>query len=180
MKFESIKKILYFLFLLSFTMSCEKKQSLQRFYVDHEEKQGFMSLDVPISLLDIEDKLTEKQKDAYESVDKFNALSYRIEDGGEEKYDTYLTEIKTIFKNLVYEELMRGTIEGGKFKLMFTGEEDALDELIIFASSKEKGFAVVRVLGDDMNANDLIELGASLENINPDNSNVNEILNFFK
>ena len=179
--YQSIKKTTVIFSLVFLCIACESKPSLQTFYVDNEEKQGFVSLDVPTSFLDIEDELTEKQKDAYDSVDKLNMLSFVIEDGGTDNYEKYLGQLKSIFKNPKYEELMRGNIEdGGKFKLMFTGEADALDELILFGSSSERGFAVIRILGDDMNADDLVELGMSFQNINPDNSNVNEILNFFK
>ena len=127
--YQSIKKLAVILLLFSLSLACESKPSLQTFYVDHEEKQGFISFDIPTSFLDIEDKLTDKQKEAYDSVDKFNIITFMIEEGGRDNYEKYLKELNSIFKNPSYEELMRGNIEGGKFKLMFTGEEDALDEL---------------------------------------------------
>mgnify|MGYP001063084850 CR=1 FL=1 len=162
-------------------MACENQPTLQTFYVDNEEKQGFVSLDVPISFLDIKDKLTKTQKEAYESINKINMISYTLENGYQADYEKYMAELKSIFKNAEYEELMRGNIEdGGRFRLLLSGNTEALDELVLFGNSSKKGFVVVRVLGDDMNVNNLIDIGMSLKNIDPDNSNVKDVFNFFK
>ena len=162
-------------------MACENQPTLQTFYVDNEEKQGFVSLDVPISFLDIKDKLTKTQKEAYESINKINMISYTLENGYHADYEKYMAELKSIFKNAEYEELMRGNIEdGGRFRLLLSGNTEALDELVLFGNSSKKGFVVVRVLGDDMNVNNLIDIGMSLKNIDPDNSNVKDVFNFFK
>jgi tRNA(Ile2) C34 agmatinyltransferase TiaS len=44
------------------------------------------------------------------------------------------------------------------------GEEDAIDEVIVFASDSDKGFAVFRLLGDNMRPGDMIKLMNSIDN----------------
>ncbi len=51
--------------------ACSNKESLQRYYVDSAEKEGFINLDIPSSMLDISKAdLTEAQREAYQSVKK--------------------------------------------------------------------------------------------------------------
>ena len=40
----------------------------------------------------------------------------------------------------------------------YLGEEEAIDEVIIFGSENTKGFAIVRVIGDNMNPSDIFKL----------------------
>ncbi len=50
-----------------------------------------------------------------------------------------------------------------KAELYFLGEDDAIDELIVFGSDDEKGFGIARVTGDKMNPEALIKLLKSFE-----------------
>ena len=43
------------------------------------------------------------------------------------------------------------------------GEEDAMDEVVIFASDNEKGFAVFRLLGEKMRPDQMIVLMSSFD-----------------
>src|SRR5690606_5085090 len=49
--------------LLVVMSACNNEQSLQRYYVDSAEKEGFISLDIPSNMLNISNAdLTEEQK----------------------------------------------------------------------------------------------------------------------
>lgn len=182
MQLQSIKKSVMFLFIIATLWSCNNGLTLQSYYVDKELKPGFQSLDIPTSFLDIEEtSLTDEQKAAYRSVDKLNMLSFVISEDNKNQFDTELAKVKTIFKDAKYQELMRGgNTTDGKFMVKFIGDENNLDELILFGYSNQKGFAVVRVLGDDMNATHLVQLAMSMQNANISDSKVNEFMGFFK
>lgn len=182
MQLQSIKKSVMFLFIIATLWSCNNGLTLQTYYVDNELKPGFQSLDIPTSFLDIEEtSLTDEQKAAYRSVDKLNMLSFVISEDNKNQFDTELAKVKTIFKDAKYQELMRGgNTTDGKFMVKFIGDENNLDELILFGYSNQKGFAVVRVLGDDMNATHLVQLAMSMQNANISDSKVNEFMGFFK
>jgi hypothetical protein len=47
--------------------------------------------------------------------------------------------------------------------LKYLGEEDAIDEIIVFASDDEKGFALFRLLGENMRPDQMIKLLNSIE-----------------
>lgn len=51
----------------------------------------------------------------------------------------------------------------GNVTVNYLGEEDAIDEVVIFGSDNEKGFAVVRVIGENMNPANILKLTQELK-----------------
>ncbi|WP_296320769.1 DUF4252 domain-containing protein [Winogradskyella sp.] len=163
-------------------VSCNNGPTLQTYYVDNELKPGFTTFDVPTSFIDVDKvELTDKQKKAYESVDKLNVLAFKVDANNIDTYNTELIKIKDILKDVKYEELMRGgNTTDGKFVVKFIGEVDSIDELIVLGNANDKGFLVARILGDNMNANDLISLRTVLDKANFENADLNGLTDFFK
>ena len=179
---SSIKTIIMMLFLVAALQSCNQDPTLQSFYVDSELAPGFTSLDVPISLLKIDETLLdEEQKEAYDSVDKLSLVAFVAEDGNIEEMNIEYAKVKTILDYPKYEELMRGgNSTDGKFIVKCIGDGDNVDEFILLGNSNEAGFAVVRVLGDDMNFAKIMKLASVLEEGNIEQSQLKEITKFFQ
>jgi hypothetical protein len=179
---QSIKKLAVMLLLVVAYTSCNQGPTLQTYFVDNQVKPGFLSVDAPIGLLNIEEvELTKEQEEAYKSIDKLNILAYRIDDSNKAEYELELANVKTILKNPKYEELMRGGNNvDGRFMVMFIGEVDNVDELILFGNANDKGFVVARVLGDDMNAGKIMSLQSVLKDMDFENANLKGITDFIK
>ncbi|WP_033961658.1 DUF4252 domain-containing protein [Psychroserpens jangbogonensis] len=179
---SSIKTLIMMLFLVVALQSCNQGPTLQSFYVDSELAPGFTSLDVPISLLKIDETLLDvEQKEAYDSVDKLSLVAYVADEGNAEEMNTEYAKVLTILENPKYEELMRGgNSTDGKFIVKCIGEGDNVDEFILLGNSNETGFAVVRVLGDDMNFSKIMKLASVLDEGNIEESQLKEITKFFQ
>lgn len=162
-------------------VGCNQGLTLQTYFVDNELKPGFTSLDVPTSFLDIKKAdLTKEQIEAYESVDKLNMLGFIATDENSDQIDEEVAKITGILKDPKYDELIRGgNVTDGKFMVKFIGDPESLDELILFGYARDRGFAVVRVLGDDMNANQLVQLFTSVQKKGISNDDIGQFLNFF-
>ncbi|MBV7267640.1 DUF4252 domain-containing protein [Winogradskyella luteola] len=178
---QSIKKSIVVLFLVAAFTSCNQGPTLQTYYVNNQEKNGFISIDAPTSLLNVESvDMTDEQREAYESVDKLNILAFKLSEDNTEEYKLELKKVKGILNDVKYEELMRGSTKEGKFVVKFLGEsETSIDELIVFGSSSDKGFAIVRVLGDNMNAGELMKLSDIIESSNVDEGQLGLLKEFF-
>lgn len=179
---QSIKKLAVLALTITTFLSCNNDPTLQTYYVDNELKPGFTTFDVPMSLIDVKKvQLTDQQEKAYKSVDKVNVLAFKLDTENLTEYKIELEKIQTILKNPKYEELMRGgnTIDG-KFVVKFLGEVEKIDELIILGSANNKGFMVARVLGDDMNAQDLISLRTVMDKVNFEEADLSGFTDFFK
>ncbi len=160
--------------------SCNQGESLQGYYVANQETPNFVSVDIPVSFVKIDKtELSEEQLEAYESIDKLNMLGYSKTD--DEQYRAELAKVQSILKNEKYEELMRGgNPKDGKFLVKMIGEGDAIDELIVFGSAAERGFAIVRVLGDNMDPAKIIKLGDVLSKMQTEETDVQEFMDFFQ
>ncbi|MEO5789315.1 MAG: DUF4252 domain-containing protein [Gelidibacter sp.] len=177
-----IKNLAGMILLVATLHSCNQGVSLQRYYVDNQEQPNFLSIDVPVSMLNLDiAQLSQEQKDAYKSIQKLNMLAYKVKAGQEMDYETELAKVKTILNDPKYEELMRGgDSEVGQFSIRILGDEDDVEEFILFGNSDDKGFAVVRVLGKDMNPNQIMTLFSALDKANIDDSQLSQFTEFFK
>ena len=64
---------------------------------------------------------------------------------------------------------MRGKHENISFAIKYLGDEDKIDEVVLFASESSKGFIVARILGDGMNLTDMMKLMKDVEKFDTDN-----------
>ena len=161
--------------------SCTNKQTLQEYYVDNQENNDFMLVDVPTSLLGKNiDVLTEEQQKVFKTVRKINIMAYRTKSGDTAKMQGERSKIKQILAADDYEELMKASGDMGQMNLYFKGDEDAIDEIIFFGADDNKGFMLARLLGDDMNIGDMVRMAESLEKSDIDVSQFGSIMEVFE
>ncbi|WP_226294392.1 DUF4252 domain-containing protein [Aquimarina algicola] len=147
-----------------FLVSCNSEPTLQEYFVNHQDDKDFIAVDIPSSLLDKgKIDLNEEETAALESIKKINFLALRINDNNKNRFEEEKTVIKKILDKDQYETLMKFGSNGVKAVLKFQGEEDDIDEVIVFASDREEGLALVRVLGDNMRPEKILKLAKSVE-----------------
>ena len=177
------RTIKYILLTIStvFLASCGNNVSLQRYYVDNQESKNFISQDIPLSMLKLDKTdFTEDQKKAYNSVNKLNFLGYKTNETNLETYKTELAKVKTILNNNKYKDLMEFSDKGNKVVVKYVGDDNQADEVVVLGSTKELGFGIVRILGDDMSPNKIAILINAMQNANIDENQIEGIINFFK
>ncbi|MDC1324632.1 DUF4252 domain-containing protein [Flavobacteriaceae bacterium] len=168
------------LFGIVLFVGCTPKQSLQSYFVAHQETDGFMSVDIPMSFLNPDKiELTADQKEAIDSIDKLNMLAYSVSDGTEKEFNVEMAKVKTILKADIYNDLMRvGNTSDGKLYIKYIGEDSEVDELIIFGFSPDKGFAIIRVLGNNMELSKIMKLDSIVDQFDTENANVENFMKF--
>jgi len=148
-------------------MSCNGEPSLQRYFVDHSEKKDFIALDVSSSILNTDKtKLTAEQKTALQSFDKMNILAFKLNETNQAAYAAESQKVTQILKDKQYQELMKVGSGKDAASVSFVGDENNINEFVLFAKKKDNGFAVVRILGNDMNPNNIINLISILKSSN--------------
>lgn len=135
-----------------FLNSCQSEPSLQRYFVDKSESKDFIAVDLSPSILNIDkSKLTISQKEALGSFDKMNILAFKLNDKNKAQFEIERAAVDSILKDEKYQQLMKyGSGKEGA-SVSFIGDDEHINEFVFFANKKENGFAVVRVLGKDMN-----------------------------
>jgi len=150
--------------------SCNSEPSLQKYFVDNQEKPGFVVVDVSPSILNLDKtKLTADQSKALSSFEKMNILAYQINDKNKSEFDVERKKINEILKDTInYQQLMKfGSGKDGA-SISFVGDEDHIDEFILYGAKSDNGFAVVRILGKDMNPADAMTFLSVLKESNID------------
>ncbi len=179
---KSITKIIIGCFLIATFISCNQGPTLQSYYVDNQETSNFTSIDLPTNVVSFdESKLTDEQKEAYESVKRLSFLGYKLEEGNEAEYKSELAKVKTILNSDNYHELMRaGNSKDGKFVVKYLGSETKIDELIVFGNANDQGFGIIRVLGKNMEPKKMMTLMNALQNADFNEDQLNGITEYFK
>jgi hypothetical protein len=150
-------------------VSCNSEPSLQKFFVENQEKKDFIALDISPTILNIDKAtLTGDQKKALESFDKMNVIAFKANDKNKAEYEAEKAKLNTILNNEKYQELIKVGSGSQGASVSFVGTEDNIEEFIFYANKKENGFAVVRVLGDKMNPNDVMNMMSVMQKANID------------
>ncbi|UUW09306.1 DUF4252 domain-containing protein [Flavobacterium plurextorum] len=157
------------LLVLLTLVSCNSEPSLQKYFVQNTDNKDFIALDVSSNILNLDKaKLSAQQNEALKSFNKMNILAFKANDKNQAQFETERAKVKAILKDPKYQQLM--TFGSGKdgASISYVGTDENIEEFVVFANRKENGFAVVRVLGKNMNPNNIMTLMTVLKQSNID------------
>lgn len=153
--------------VLLLLLSCKSEPSLQKYFVENTENKDFMAIDLTPKMLNVNsDKLSVSQKEALASFEKINVLAFKINDKNKGQFETEKNKVVDILKDKKYQQLMKFGSGASGAQISFVGEDEHIEEFVIFGNKKENGFAVVRVLGKDMNPTYIMEMMSIIKDSN--------------
>lgn len=162
-------KIIFFFLTFNLLISCESKPTLQKYFVENTENKNFIALDVSPSILNLnEAQLTAEQKTALQSFDKMNVLAFKINDQNKAQFEIEKAKVNTILKDEQYQQLMKFSSGKEGASVSFVGDDEHIDEFVLYANRKDSGFAVIRILGKDMNPTGIMSMLSVLKTSNID------------
>lgn len=157
------KSILLFAVLISLFTSCNNETSLQEYYVNNQEDKQFIAVDIPARLMANADNLNPEEKKTLETIKKINFLAVPKKEGNESRIEKERSNITNILRDEKYQLLMKYGGDGRNIEIYYTGEEEAIDEVIVYGFDENRGVGIARVLGDRMNPADIMKLMKSAE-----------------
>ena len=108
--------------------------------------------------------MSQTERAALASFEKMNILAFKTDSTNSTGYDQEIKEVKAILKDDSYQQLMKAGSGNNGAAIYFVGDDDEhIKEFVILAGKKENGFAVVRVLGNDMNSTHIINMLSLLQ-----------------
>lgn len=176
---NQIKTISVIVFIAMVVMACTKEPSIQQYYVEKQQNDNFIAIDLPASLLKMDENASAETKETMATIKKLNVLAFKINETNKEDFDNEYAQIKTILKGDHYNELMRMKHENVNIIINYEGAEDAIDEFILLASDRDQGFALARVLGDKMQPEKIIKMANDFKNIDKDNEAFAQLAEIF-
>lgn len=152
-----------------FLVSCNNEPTLQKYFVENTENKDFIALDVSPSILNVDKtKLSVEQSGALQSFDKINILAFKSNGKNQAQFDSERAKVASILKNEKYQQLMKvGSGKDGA-SISYVGSDEHIEEFVLFANKKETGFAVIRILGKDMNPTNIMTVISVLKSSNID------------
>lgn len=164
-----------------FLISCTSEPTLQKYFVQNTENKNFIALDVSPSILNVDKaKLSVKQNEALQSFDKMNVLAFKLNETNKAQFDIERAKVNLILKDKKYQQLMKfGSGKEGA-SVSYVGTDEHIEEFVLFANKKETGFAVVRILGKDMNPNNIVTMLSVLKESKIDLEQLKPLQEMFK
>ena len=170
-----MKKVAIILSVLAIFVSCNQQKTIQTYIVEKQDKPGFMSVDLPMSLIQLNsNKVPIDVKDGYESIKKVNVLGLPYLDNNE-AYEIEKKTISLILNNsTLYKKLMKMDMNGMSVSIYYNGDANNINEVIVFGYSKKVGVGVARVIGNHMNPTKITQMAEYLK-IDPNQLNLQQI-----
>ena len=169
-----MKKTVIILSVLAIFVSCNQQKTIQTYIVEKQDKPGFMSVDLPMSLIQLNsDKVPLDVKDGYESIKKVNVLGLPYLNN-KEAYEIEKKAISLILNNsTLYKKLMKMDMNGMSVSIYYNGDANDINEVIVFGYSKKIGVGVARVIGNHMNPTKITQMAEYLK-IDPNQLNLQQ------
>ena len=177
---KSIWTKLGLLLAVALMASCAKDQSIQKYYVESQEKSDFIAVDVPASIIQLGEEASEETKATMATIKKLNVLAFQVNDENRTEFEKEITRVKKILKADRYNELMRMKHEGINVMIKYQGDDEAVDEFILFAADDSKGFALARVLGDKMEPAKIMKMMDDIKDIDAEGTALTQLEGIFK
>jgi len=150
-------------------VSCNSEPTLQKYFVENTENKNFIALDVSPNMLNVDKtKLSIAQREALKSFDKMNVLAFKLNDKNKAQFEVERAKVNLILKDKKYQQLMKFNSGREGASVSFVGTDEHIEEFVLFVNKKENGFAVVRILGKDMNPTDIMTMISVLQESNVD------------
>ena len=164
-----------------FLISCNSEPTLQKYFVENLENKNFIALDVSPSILNVDKaKLSLQQNEALQSFEKMNVLAFKLNGTNKAQFELERAKVNLILKDKKYQQLMKfGSGKEGA-SVSYVGSDEHIEEFVLFANKKESGFAVVRILGKDMNPNNIMTMMSVLKESKVDLEQLKPLQEMFK
>lgn len=169
------------LIVIGMTVTSCGEKSLQKYLVEKQDDVKFVKLDLATSLLEGKNSnFTEEERDILNTIKKVNVVAYPIKNGDTVDYIIEKKELEAILSQERYKELTRIRSNDWNASIKYTGDEEAIDEMILYANDNVRGFAVFRLLGDNMRPDQMLKLMDAAERGDLDFSKLGGFESIFK
>ena len=144
--------------------SCKNEKTLQEYFVESQEKTGFIAVDIPTSFLQLKSEdVSDDIKITLKSIRKISVVALPFK-GKEDMYDKEKAKLKSVFKdNKEYKTLMSMKAKGIHATIFYKGNTTSIDEVIVFGYGKKAGVGVARLLGNNMNPAKIIKMMSTVK-----------------
>jgi len=171
---KNIQKISILFFTSLLLLACGPKDSIQKYLVDSQEKDGFITFDISGSMLQIKEVADLETREVLATVKKMNVAFLPIENNAV-AFEVEKKRLQQLMQKNTYKIFVKVSDKKLKVSLLYSGSQEAMNEVVAIGYSDEVGVGVIRILGKGMNP---VEISKVLDKI--DLSNADAFKTIFK
>ncbi|CEN42486.1 conserved exported hypothetical protein [Capnocytophaga canis] len=160
-----MKKIVYLLlfFLISVSIISCNSNSLQSYIVKNSENKDFKSVNFsPKDFLKLGGSSVD-EKNILNVIENVHILMYEKKNNGD--FQKEYQEVKQLLKTDKYEELIQISNKEYKINVNYVGSDDNIKEVILLVSQNKEKFALMRMITQNLNIDELSKLSSDLTDI---------------
>lgn len=154
-----LKNFILVVITIILTISCKKEETLQKFMVENQERNDIIAFDISSDVLALKENSNNSENaEVLKTIKNASIIAYQIDSTNKTSYNQDVEKLNQVLKNKKYNELMRMGKGQNGVKVYTIGDENALDEVILYAKDEKKGWAIVRVTGKNMSPDKIMSL----------------------
>jgi hypothetical protein len=177
---KSKLKYVFLLLLIGFISCTNKNKSLDFYFIDSENKENFLLLDLSQNLLEINPKIEDSTKEILKPIKKINLLALKKTEGNTIQFDNEYEKIVNILKQDKYQELTRVKDKKFSAKIKYVGNDNNIKEVVMLAKQTGTIFFIARLLGDNLKMEDVAKIANELPNLKNLNLELDKLQEFVK
>ena len=162
-------------------VGCNSEPTMQKYFVEKSENKNFIALDLSPAILNLKEaKLSDAEKKALKSFNKMNILAFKSNSKNTAEFEAERNKVNLIMKNPQYQLLMKfgSGKDGGS--VSYVGADNYIEEFVLYGNKKDTGFGIIRILGKDMNANNIMTFVMMLQKSNLNLEELKPLQELFK
>ncbi len=175
-----MKNILLILTTILLLTSCKSNPTLEQYFIENEDNDNISMADIPVNFLKVKEGISPEAKKAIESVKKINILYLKKDDKNQIAYKTEKDKLKLILKDKKYQNIAKYKAKGATISIQFVGNDEIVDEIILFATDKNRGLLLARLIGDKMKPESMQTILKNIQKIDIDKAKLSNLSSFLK
>jgi len=128
-------------------ISCSGHPSVHRFYVEHENSEGFSSFIIPSNIISFKDgaDVDEETLEAVNDLNSLYILRYSLDEDPTASGENYYEELRSCIRN-GYQEMMSMTTSDQEIKVVISEDAGEISEIVALIR-EDGGFTMARITG---------------------------------
>ncbi len=175
-----MKNILLILTTIILLTSCRSNPTLEQYFIENEDNENISMADIPVNFLKEKEYISPEEKKAIKSVKKINILYLKIDNENQTVYKTEKEKLRLILKDEKYQDIAKYKAKGAKISIQFVGNDEVVDEIILFATDKNRGLLLARLIGNKMKPESMQTILKNIQKIDIDQGTLSDLSTFLK
>lgn len=146
-----LKNIIIIVITIILALSCKREETLQRFMAENQERNDIIAFDISSNMLTLKENAEKSENiEILKTIENASIIAFNLDSTNQKTYKQDVEKLNIVLNSKKYNELMRMGKGQNGVKVLTLGNENTLDEVIVYSKDDKKGWVIVRITGKNM------------------------------